>query len=476
MSRATNDMSAVRMVLGPGIMYTANTVATFVGAVSVMLADLAAAHADLALVPLVLVSWLVRHYGEQDPRPLRGGAGAARRDERARRRRTSPGRAWCAPTRRRRPRSGASPPRTRSTSRATGGSSASPGSCTPGIEFLMGLGSLTVLWLGGRMVVAGQRHARRVRGLRRLPRDAQLADDRARLGGQPVRARRGVDGPDPRDPRRAGRRSGTSDPLAVAGAAGRGRVPRAELQLRRRSPVLHGRRAARCRPGTTLAIVGPTGSRQEHARRAAAAALRSAARDASSSTATTCAGSRSRCCGARSASCRRRASCSRPRCARTSRFGRGRRSARAEWAAAVAQLDEGRAGPSRRASRPRWASAASRSRAGRSSAPRSRARSRRDPRILILDDSLSAVDTETEEQILRGPARRDAAAARRSSSRTASRRCKRRRPDRGAARGPDRRARHATTSSWPRGGFYADLHRRQLLEQEIETGEGEDAA
>src|SRR5262245_52781595 len=31
MSRATNDMSAVRMVLGPGIMYTANTLATAVG-------------------------------------------------------------------------------------------------------------------------------------------------------------------------------------------------------------------------------------------------------------------------------------------------------------------------------------------------------------------------------------------------------------------------------------------------------------
>ena len=26
------------------------------------------------------------------------------------------------------------------------------------------------------------------------------------------------------------------------------------------------------------------------------------------------------------------------------------------------------------------------------------------------------------------------------------------------------------------GGFYSELHRRQLLEQEIETGEGEDAA
>ena len=37
MSRATNDMSAVRMVLGPGIMYTASTIATSVGTIGVML-------------------------------------------------------------------------------------------------------------------------------------------------------------------------------------------------------------------------------------------------------------------------------------------------------------------------------------------------------------------------------------------------------------------------------------------------------
>ena len=64
MSRATNDMSAVRMVLGPGIMYTASTVATFAGAVSLMLA-ISPSLTLLALVPLLLVSWLVRHYGRQ---------------------------------------------------------------------------------------------------------------------------------------------------------------------------------------------------------------------------------------------------------------------------------------------------------------------------------------------------------------------------------------------------------------------------
>ncbi len=45
-----------------------------------------------------------------------------------------------------------------------------------------------------------------------------------------------------------------------------------------------------------------------------------------------------------------------------------------------------------------------------------------DPRILVLDDALSAVDTETEEHILDGPARRSCARAPPSSSRTASRR------------------------------------------------------
>jgi len=38
MSRAANDLTAVRMVLGPGIMYAANTVASFTGSVALMLA------------------------------------------------------------------------------------------------------------------------------------------------------------------------------------------------------------------------------------------------------------------------------------------------------------------------------------------------------------------------------------------------------------------------------------------------------
>jgi ATP-binding cassette subfamily B multidrug efflux pump len=64
MSRATSDLSAVRMVLGPGIMYTANTVATFVGAATLM-ARISPRLLLLSLVPLVLVSILVRYFGRR---------------------------------------------------------------------------------------------------------------------------------------------------------------------------------------------------------------------------------------------------------------------------------------------------------------------------------------------------------------------------------------------------------------------------
>jgi ATP-binding cassette subfamily B protein len=64
MSRATSDMSAVRMVLGPGIMYTANTLATFTGAIALMLA-ISPSLTLVAVVPLLLVSVLVRIFGSR---------------------------------------------------------------------------------------------------------------------------------------------------------------------------------------------------------------------------------------------------------------------------------------------------------------------------------------------------------------------------------------------------------------------------
>ncbi len=63
MSRCTNDLNNVRMVLGPGIMYSATTVVTFVLAVAVMLM-ISPALSLLVLLPVPIVALTVRYFGQ----------------------------------------------------------------------------------------------------------------------------------------------------------------------------------------------------------------------------------------------------------------------------------------------------------------------------------------------------------------------------------------------------------------------------
>ena len=62
MSRATNDLNAVRMMIGPSVMYSANTVLTFVAALAMMLA-IDARLTLLSLIPLPFVSISVNYFG-----------------------------------------------------------------------------------------------------------------------------------------------------------------------------------------------------------------------------------------------------------------------------------------------------------------------------------------------------------------------------------------------------------------------------
>ena len=63
MSRCTNDLNNVRMVLGPGIMYSATTIVTFILAVSVMLM-ISPVLTFLVLVPVPIVALAVRYFGQ----------------------------------------------------------------------------------------------------------------------------------------------------------------------------------------------------------------------------------------------------------------------------------------------------------------------------------------------------------------------------------------------------------------------------
>jgi ATP-binding cassette subfamily B multidrug efflux pump len=63
MSRATNDLNAVRMVLGPGIMYSATTLVTMMLAIAIML-KLSASLTLWVLLPVPVVALAVRHFGK----------------------------------------------------------------------------------------------------------------------------------------------------------------------------------------------------------------------------------------------------------------------------------------------------------------------------------------------------------------------------------------------------------------------------
>jgi ATP-binding cassette subfamily B multidrug efflux pump len=62
MSRATNDLNAVRMMIGPAIMYSANTVLVFIVAILLML-TIDFRLTLIALIPLPFVSIVVRYFG-----------------------------------------------------------------------------------------------------------------------------------------------------------------------------------------------------------------------------------------------------------------------------------------------------------------------------------------------------------------------------------------------------------------------------
>jgi ATP-binding cassette subfamily B protein len=64
MSRATNDLNAVRMMVGPSVMYSASTILTFVVAIALML-SIDVRLTLIALAPLPLVSISVKYFGKE---------------------------------------------------------------------------------------------------------------------------------------------------------------------------------------------------------------------------------------------------------------------------------------------------------------------------------------------------------------------------------------------------------------------------
>lgn len=461
MSRATNDMSAVRMVLGPGIMYTASTLATFVGVVAMMLL-ISPRLTLLALVPLLLVSWLVRHFGRKvHDRYEEVQAQLAQMNALVQENLSGARvvRAYAQEAAEERSFALANQEyvsRNKRLVRITG-------VLHPGIGFLMGLGSLSVLWLGGRMVVAGEVTLGEFVAFGVYL--AMLHWPMIALGWVVNLIERGEASmgrihaildqlPEIRD----------EAPLATAELGG-------DVEFRGLSFAHDGQPVLReidlrVPAGSTVAIVGPTGCGKStlvsllprlvdpppgtvfvgghDVRRLPLATLRGAIGFVPQESFLFSATLRENVALAEG---------SQPRVA---------------WAAGVAQLEkdvrdfkdglETRVGE-----RGITLSGGQRQRTALARALAT------DPRILVLDDSLSAVDTETEEQIL-GELRK--VMRERTTFLVSHRVSTVREADLIVVMREGRiveRGRHDELVAL--GGFYADLHRRQLLEREIDSGE-----
>ena len=191
MARATNDLNAVRMMLGPGIMYWFETSLTFAAGASWIMIHFDWRLALFAVMPAPVVSLAVIFFGrviharferiqamfsDISSRVQENLSGVrmirAFAQERAELRRFEElNRQYIAQNLK---------------------LVRIQGVFEPLLEALIGATFLVVLWVGGQQVLLGRISHRQLRDVQHLHGDAGVADDRAGLGGEPDAARQRV--------------------------------------------------------------------------------------------------------------------------------------------------------------------------------------------------------------------------------------------------------------------------------------------
>ncbi|HWF84604.1 MAG TPA: ABC transporter transmembrane domain-containing protein, partial [Vicinamibacterales bacterium] len=154
MSRATNDLNAVRIMLGPSVMYSANTILVFFVVLAVML-KIDARLTALALIPLPFVSISVKYFGSAIHRRFEriqaqlSDISAVAQEALSGVRVVRAYRQEYAELERFRVANAEYLRRNR-------GLIALQGFFFPSMSFFLGLGALLILWMGSREVIAGR--------------------------------------------------------------------------------------------------------------------------------------------------------------------------------------------------------------------------------------------------------------------------------------------------------------------------------
>ena len=198
MARATNDLNAVRMLLGPAIMYSANTIVFTAGALVFML-SISPKLTMYAFLPLPLVSITVQYFGKQIHERFEK-IQAMFSEISARAQENFSGARVIRAYVQEEPEIAAFETSNREYINRSLKLVRLMGMLWPTLETMLGLAIVLVLWLGGREVLQRPHDARRLRRLQHLHGAADLAGDRAGLGHQYLPARHRVDGTDQRNP------------------------------------------------------------------------------------------------------------------------------------------------------------------------------------------------------------------------------------------------------------------------------------
>ncbi len=190
MSRATNDLSSVRMMIGPAIMYFANTLITAVVSLSLMF-SLDVRLTFIVLLPLPIVSITVKLFGtaihktfEEVQEKLSDMSAVVQESLTGVRVVRAYGQEHAEIARFR----ASNIDYLRHNQRL----SRLQGAFFPTMSLFLGISALLALWLGSAGCHARTSDGWRARGIQRVPRAAGVADDRIRLGHEPARARHGV--------------------------------------------------------------------------------------------------------------------------------------------------------------------------------------------------------------------------------------------------------------------------------------------